>query len=96
MDYLFSNTLHLPTSKFFHCRIFVGNNRHIVRSTGESTKIKAKKVAEELYLEMKTNKEIGVPKNRTFKYFANELIKQEKQLSKGETRSERFSIDTNR
>ena len=43
---------------------------------------------------MKTNKEIGVPKNRTFKYFENELVKQEKQLSKGETRSERFSKDT--
>lgn len=81
-------------SPYYHCRIFVGDNKHIVRSTKEKTKIKARKVAEELYLEMKTNKEIGVPKNRTFKYFANELVKQEKQLSKGETRSERFSRDT--
>ena len=81
-------------SPYYHCRIFVGDNKHIVRSTKEKTKIKARKVAEELYLEMKTNKEIGVPKNRTFKYFANELVKQEKQLSKGETRSERFSKDT--
>ena len=43
---------------------------------------------------MKGNKEINVSPDRKFKYFANELVKQEKQLSKGETRSERFSKDT--
>ena len=63
-------------SPYYHCRIFVEDNKHIVSSTKEKTKIKARKVAKALYLEMKTNKEIGVPKNRTFKYFANELLKQ--------------------
>ncbi len=40
-----------PTSKFYHCRIFVGDNEHIVRSTGEIAKKKGKKVAKEPYLQ---------------------------------------------
>ena len=39
-----------PTSKFYHCRIFVGDNEHIICPTGEIAKIKAKKVANKPYL----------------------------------------------
>ena len=68
-------------------QIYIGDRK-------EKSKINARKVAEELFLEMKGNIEINVSTDRKFKYFANELVKQEKQLFKGETRSERFSKDT--
>ena len=51
-------------------------------STKEKSKIIARKVAEELFLEMKGNKEINVLNDRKFKYFANELVKQENNYPK--------------
>ena len=75
-------------------QIYIGDRKYKSISTKERSKINARKVAEELFLEMKGNKEINVSPDRKFKYFANELVKQEKQLSKSETRSEKFSRDT--
>ena len=81
-------------SPHWFAQIYIGDRKYKSISTKEKSKIIARKVAEELFLEMKGNKEINVSPDRKFKYFANELVKQEKQLSKGETRSERFSKDT--
>ena len=78
-------------SPHWFAQIYIGDRKYKSISTKEKSKIIARKVAEELFLEMKGNKEINVSPDRKFKYFANELVKQEKQLSKGETRSKRFS-----
>ena len=79
---------------YWFAQIYIGDRKYKSILTKEKSKINARKVAEELFLEMKGNKEINVSPDRKFKYFANELVKQDKQLSKGETRSERFSKDT--
>jgi hypothetical protein len=52
--------------------------RHIVRSTKETSQLKAGKIAEELFLSVLRNSPLAVPKDRTFGYFADELISQEK------------------
>ena len=75
-------------------QIYIGDRKYKSISTKEKSKIIARKVAEELFLEMRVIKKSMFHLTRKFKYFANELVKQEKQLSKGETRSERFSKDT--
>lgn len=57
-------------SKFYYCRIYVGGRKHIVKSTGEVSKINARKVSEEMYLDLKQKNRVGVSEQKTFRYFS--------------------------
>jgi hypothetical protein len=62
-------------SPFWYARIRdPSTKRHVVRSTKETSQLKARKVAEELFLSVIRNSPLTVPKDRTFGYFADELI----------------------
>ena len=66
-------------SPYWYARIRdPSTRRHIVRSTKETSQLKARKIAEELYLSVIRNNHVAVPKERTFGYFADELISLEK------------------
>ena len=80
-------------SKFYYCRIYVGGRKHIVKSTGEVSKINARKVSEEMYLDLKQQNRVGVSEQKTFRYFSKLLIQQEKRLS-GTVRNKRFGNDS--
>jgi integrase len=66
-------------SPYWYARIRdPSTRRHIVRSTKETSQLRARKVAEELYLSVIRNCPLAVPKDRTLGYFADELISLEK------------------
>jgi hypothetical protein len=66
-------------SPYWYARIRdPSTKRHVVRSTKETSQLKARKVAEELFLSVIRNSPAAVPKDRTFGYFADELISLEK------------------
>jgi hypothetical protein len=66
-------------SPYWYARIRdPSTKRHVVRSTKETSKLKARQVAEELFLSVVRNSPAAVPKGRTFAYFADELISLEK------------------
>lgn len=55
------------------------SKRNIVRSTKETSRLEARKVAEELFISiMKSKDAVKVPREVTFGYFAEELVKAEK------------------
>ena len=80
-------------SKLYYCRINVVGRKHIVKSTGEVSKINARKVSEEMYLDLKQKNRVGVSEQKTFRYFFKLLIRQEKRLS-GTVRNKRFVNDS--
>src|ERR1700733_7799511 len=66
-------------SPYWYARIRnQSTKRHVVRATKETSKIEARKVAEELFLSVLRSSPLAVPKDRTFGYFADELISLEK------------------
>ena len=71
----------LNSSPFWYARIRdPRSKRHVVRSTKETSRIDARKAAEELYLKIAgSNAPLKVPQNLTFGYYADELVKEEKQ-----------------
>ena len=71
----------LNSSPFWYARIRdPRSKRHVVRSTKETSRIDARKAAEELYLKLAgSNAPLKVPQNLTFGYYADELVKEEKQ-----------------
>ena len=80
-------------SKYYFTRIFVGNKKYICRSTNETSKIEARKRAEELYDSLKEKNKVGVSETNSFKFYSNKLIESEMQLSKTK-RHKRFGKDT--
>ena len=80
-------------SQYYFVRIFVGNKKYICRSTKETSKIEARKRAEELYSSLKDKNEVGVSETNSFRFFSNKLIEHEMELSKTK-RSKRFGKDT--
>ena len=62
-------------SKYYFTRIFVGNKKYICRSTNETSKIEARKRAEELYDSLKEKNKVGVSETNSFKFYSNKLIK---------------------
>ena len=66
-------------SPYWYARIRdPSTKRHVVRSTKETSQLRARKIAEELFLSVLRNSPQAVPKDRTFGYFADELISLEK------------------
>ena len=67
-------------SPFWYARIRLPNGgKNIVRSTKETSRLEARKVAEELYLSLLNSKGISTaPQEFRFGYFADELVKAEK------------------
>ena len=62
-------------SPYWYARIRdPSTKRHIVRSTKETSQLKARKIAEEFFLSVLRNSPLAVPNDRTFGYFADELI----------------------
>lgn len=74
----------INASPYWYARIRApGAGKNVVRSTKETSRLEARKVAEELYLSVVGNKgETTVPKRFTFGYYADKLISVERQ--KGE------------
>ena len=55
------------------------SKRNVVRSTKETSRLEARKVAEELFISIMKGKDAAkVPREQTFGYFAEELVKAEK------------------
>ncbi|XXK34388.1 integrase [Rhodobacteraceae bacterium nBUS_22] len=81
-------------SPYWYVRIWNSSEgKYIVRSTKETSRLVAAEVAEELYSDLKQKKFLDeVPRTKTFIYFAEKLIKQQRRLA-GKTRSSAFASD---
>ena len=81
-------------SPYWYARIWNSSaGKYIVRSTKEKSRIVAAEVAEELFADLKQKNFLDeVPRTRTFIYFAEKLINQQRRLS-GRTRSAAFASD---
>ncbi|MDA8634773.1 integrase [Rhodobacteraceae bacterium] len=81
-------------SPYWYARIWNSSvGKYIVRSTKETSRLVAAEVAEELYSDLKQKKFLDeVPRTKTFIYFAEKLIKQQRRLA-GKTRSSAFASD---
>ena len=81
-------------SPYWYARIWNNSaGKYIVRSTKEKSRIVAAEVAEELFADLKQKNFLDeVPRTRTFIYFAEKLINQQRRLS-GRTRSAAFAPD---
>ena len=81
-------------SPYWYARIWNRSTaKYIVRSTKETSHIVAAEVAEELYSDLKQKKFLDdVPKAKTFIFFAEKLINQQRRLA-GKTRSVAFASD---
>lgn len=76
-------------SPYWQCRMRIQKNgSYICRSTEETARIEARKVAEELYNSvLQQHVAPVVPKDRTFEYFANKHIAKQDELAKRGVRS---------
>ena len=81
-------------SPYWFARIWIsGDQKYVVRSTKETSRLAAEEVAEELLNDLKQDRYVfGVPKDRTFSHYADLLIK-EQQRQSGKTRNARFAKD---
>jgi len=81
-------------SPYWFARIWVsGEQKYVVRSTKETSRITAGEVAEELLHELKQNRFVdGVPPKRTFIHYADMLVKEQRRQS-GKTKNKRFGQD---
>jgi hypothetical protein len=81
-------------SPYWYARIWNSSTaKYIVRSTKETSRIVAAEVAEELYSDLKQKKFLDdVPRAKTFIFFAEKLINQQRRLA-GKTRSVAFASD---
>ena len=81
-------------SPYWYARIWNSSvGKYIVRSTKETSRLVAAEVAEELYSDLKQKKFLDeAPRTKTFIYFAEKLIKQQRRLA-GKTRSYAFASD---
>ena len=84
----------VEASPYWYARIWNSSvGKYIVRSTKETSRLAAAEVAEELYSDLKQKKFLDeVPRTKTFIYFAEKLIKQQRRLA-GKTRSSAFASD---
>ena len=80
-------------SKYYHARIYVGNKKYETISTEAVLKSDAKKIAEQLFFQRKSEGQLNkIPKNMKFEYFANLYLEDAKRKS-GVARSKRFGDD---
>ena len=81
-------------SPYWYVRIWNSSTaKYIVRSTKETSRIVAAEVAEELYSDLKQKKFLDdIPRAKTFIFFAEKLINQQRRLA-GKTRSVAFASD---
>jgi hypothetical protein len=81
-------------SPYWFARIWIsGDQKYVVRSTKETSRLVAEEVAEELLNNLKQDRYVfGVPRDRTFSHFADMLIK-EQQRQSGKSKNARFSKD---
>src|SRR5271167_181049 len=69
----------INASPYWYARVRdPSTSRYIYRSTKETSRLRARKIAWELFLSVVRNSPLAVPKDRTFGYFADELISIEK------------------
>jgi len=70
----------VKASRFWYCRIWIpSKKRRIVKTTKVTTRAEAITVAEELFSAMGTRGALTqTPKNETFEFFADQLIRQER------------------
>lgn len=87
----------INASPYWYARIRDPNSaRNIVRSTKETSRLEARKVAEELFVSVvRKGADPTVPRNETFGYFADELISLEKAKGERGDLHKRLWADTN-
>ena len=61
-------------TKNYFCKMFVGNRKYVVRTTGEILKTEAKKKAEIIYQELMSDKVLGVSKSNEFNLYCDRLL----------------------
>ena len=83
-------------SPYWFARIRLpGSKRNLVRSTKETSKLEARKVADELFLKLlQTGIKLKVPLELTFGYFAQELVKLEQRRGERGELHERLWANT--
>lgn len=87
----------INASPYWYARIRDSSTgRNIVRSTKETSRLEARKVAEELFVSIvRKGADPAVPRNETFGYFADELISLEKAKGERGELHRRLWADTN-
>jgi hypothetical protein len=87
----------INASPYWYARIHDSSTgRNIVRSTKETSRLEARKVAEELFVSVvRKGADPTVPRNQTFGYFADELISLEKLKGERGDLHRRLWADTN-
>ena len=87
----------INASPYWYARIHDSTTgRNIVRSTKETSRLEARKVAEELFVSVvRKGADPTVPRTETFGYFADELISLEKAKGERGDLHRRLWADTN-
>ncbi len=78
-------------SRFYQARVYVGNKKYRVISTGEELKTNAKKYATDLFFKLKEDGELS-NKNMLFKFYADKFL-EIAHLRSDKTRSKRYGSD---
>ena len=61
-------------SKIYNCKMFIGNRKYKIKSTGTKLKSEARKIAEEIYQEFKSDNILGVNKSNEFNIYCDRLL----------------------
>ncbi len=80
-------------TKNYFCKMFVGNRKYVVRTTGEVLKTEAKKKAEIIYQELMSDKILGVNKLNEFNIYCDRLLEISKSKVISGTRKSRHLKD---
>ena len=61
-------------SKIYNCKMFIGNRKYKIKSTGTKLKSEARKIAEEIYQGFKSDNILGVNKSNEFNIYCDRLL----------------------
>ena len=80
-------------SKIYNCKMFIGNRKYKIKSTGTKLKSEARKVAEEIYQELKSDKILGINKSNDFSLYIDRYLEISKSKVNSGTRKSRHFKD---
>ena len=80
-------------SKIYNCKMFIGNRKYKIKSTGTKLKSEARKIAEEIYQEFKSDNILGVNKSNEFNIYCDRLLDIAKSKVNSGTRKSRHLKD---
>ena len=61
-------------SKIYNCTVFIRNRKYKIKSAGTKLKSEARKIAEEIYQEFKSDNILGVNKSNDFNIYCDRLL----------------------